>query len=110
MQVFSRDATEEEWQRFKRYASFVRQLQVVVKNQEVFIDESVWKALAVKSCGQPLFPHLEDLTDFKVGSRFTGTTELILLASPTLRRLHIDTCAYILAEDEVTTEFMNALS
>ena len=66
MQVFSRDATEEEWQRFKRYASFVRQLQVVVQNQEVFIDESVWKALAVKSCGQPLFPYLEDLTDFKV--------------------------------------------
>lgn len=110
MQVFSRDVTEEEWQRFKRYASFVRQLQVVVQNQEVFIDESVWKALAVKSCGQPLFPYLEDLTDFKVGSRFTGTTELVLLASPTLRRLYIDTCAYSIAEDEVTTEFMNALS
>ncbi|KAI0350600.1 hypothetical protein OH77DRAFT_1058555 [Trametes cingulata] len=80
--LFTQEISQKEWERFRRYAGYVR----IIREEppHYLVQPSVFLYLSCLCGGQPLFPNLRELT---WRAMTLHHTELILLATPTLRKL-----------------------
>ena len=91
-QVLTDNPGPEDWTRFIHYSARVRILDLGCSerhhSRSIIVDLSVYECLSQMNDGKPLLPHLRELSWSQKGA---NDRRIIYLASPTLRRLHIQT-------------------
>ncbi|TFK87394.1 hypothetical protein K466DRAFT_663044 [Polyporus arcularius HHB13444] len=107
--TFRRSITKDEWLHFEEYASRVRELRV--KGDTFSMEPSVWSVLARHCCPEgALVPRCERLLNFHIADPFAWTALAVLVESPNLRHLEIDTTEYSGASTETLQMLVSELT